>query len=304
MRIRPLQQKDIPGMLEWMHDPSIHRFFRFAPEGQTEQTCLRFVQSCMTETGRHYAIVDDADVYLGTVSLKYIDRDAGTAEYAIGMRIAAHGTGASAFGTNAVLHIAFQELGLSLVYLNVLDENVRAWRFYEKIGFVYEGMCGEAFERDGRTVMQRRYHMTAECFLSRSGLSAVRMLEFMQRGDARGHLVVAEGETDIPFAIQRIFYIYGSDADVVRGQHANRFSEFVLINVSGTSKVRVTDGRGNEAVFSLTRPHTGIYIPTMVWKEMYDFSPDSVLLCLSNAHYDATEYIRDFAEYVKEVNRA
>jgi dTDP-4-dehydrorhamnose 3,5-epimerase-like enzyme len=127
------------------------------------------------------------------------------------------------------------------------------------------------------------------------------MLEFQQHGDERGHLVVVEGEKDVPFEIKRMFYIYGSDNEVVRGKHANRNSEFVLINVAGKSKVKVMDGEGNEAVFCLNRPHTGIYLPTMVWKEMYDFSEDSVLLCLSNECYNPTEYIRDYDMFSKEI---
>ena len=127
----------------------------------------------------------------------------------------------------------------------------------------------------------------------------VRLLEFSQRGDERGHLVIVEGMQDIPFNIARVFYIYGSDKDVVRGQHANKKSEFVLINVAGTSKVRVKDGKGNEAVFSLNRPHTGIYLPSMIWKDMYDFSSDSVLLCLASEHYNAEEYIRSYEEFEK-----
>ena len=127
----------------------------------------------------------------------------------------------------------------------------------------------------------------------------VKMLEFPQRGDERGHLVIVEGMKDVPFEIKRIFYIYGSDTDVVRGQHANRKSQFVLINVAGKSKVKVKDGLGNEAVFTLNRPHTGIYLPQMVWKDMYDFSEDSVLLVLSSEHYDPDEYIRDYDEFVK-----
>ena len=91
----------------------------------------------------------------------------------------------------------------------------------------------------------------------------------------------------------------GSDS-AIRGNHANRKSEFVLINVAGSSKVRIKDGCGNETVFSLNRPHTGIYIPAMVWKEMYDFSKNSVLLCLSSEYYDADEYIRNYDDYVKE----
>lgn len=134
-------------------------------------------------------------------------------------------------------------------------------------------------------------------------MNRVKMLEFSQRGDKRGHLVVVEGKQDIPFVIKRVFYIYGSDANVVRGQHANRKTEFVLINVAGSSKVKVKDGKGNEAIFCLNRPHTGIYLPTMVWKDMYDFSEDSVLLVLASEHYDAAEYIRDYDEFVEEINK-
>ena len=129
----------------------------------------------------------------------------------------------------------------------------------------------------------------------------VKMLEFPQNGDARGKLVVVEGNGNIPFEIKRVFYIYGSDGEVIRGQHANRKSEFVLINVAGKSKVRIKDGEGNEIIFCLNRPHTGLYIPTMVWKDMYDFSEDSVLLCLASEHYDSSEYIRDYDEYVREI---
>ena len=127
-----------------------------------------------------------------------------------------------------------------------------------------------------------------------------KLLEFPQLGDERGHLVVVEGEKDIPFVIKRAFYIYGSERDVVRGQHANRETDFVLINVSGTSKIKVMDANGNESIFNLDRPHIGVYIPNGLWKDMYDFSEDSVLLVLASEHYDGKEYIRDFDKYVEE----
>ncbi len=125
-------------------------------------------------------------------------------------------------------------------------------------------------------------------------------IEFSQLGDERGHLVVVEGLKDVPFEIKRIFYIYGSDGDVVRGCHANRKSEFVLINVCGTSKVKMRY-KNSEEVFVLDKPHTGVYIPNMVWKDMYDFSENSILLCLASETYDASEYIRDFDVYLKEL---
>ncbi|MEZ3432763.1 MAG: FdtA/QdtA family cupin domain-containing protein [Lachnospiraceae bacterium] len=125
-----------------------------------------------------------------------------------------------------------------------------------------------------------------------------RMIEFPQKGDDRGHLVIVEGNQDIPFDIKRVFYIYGSDKDVIRGKHANYNTEFVLINVAGTSKVKVDDGT-EQKIFSLDRPHTGIFLPRMVWKDMYDFSEDSVLLVLASEHYDETEYIRSYPEYLE-----
>ena len=97
--------------------------------------------------------------------------------------------------------------------------------------------------------------------------------------------------------------MYGSDRDAVRGNHANRKSEFVLVNVSGKSKIRVFDGI-TEYIYELTQPHMGVYISKMVWKEMYDFSEDSVLLVLASELYDANEYIRDMREYMREVKES
>ena len=131
----------------------------------------------------------------------------------------------------------------------------------------------------------------------------ISILDFGAVGDERGKLTICEGEKDIPFIPKRIFYIYDTAPGVVRGQHANRITDFVLINVAGTSKVKVLDGKGNEIIYSLNRPNTGIYIPHMVWKEMYDFSEDSVLLCLASENYMPDEYIRNYEEFLKEVNQ-
>ena len=133
-------------------------------------------------------------------------------------------------------------------------------------------------------------------------LQECKLLEFKELGDARGNLVVVEGETSIPFAIQRVFYIYNSEHDVIRGEHANRETEFVLINVAGSSKVRISNGK-EEAVVVLDKPGKGLYIPKMIWKDMYDFSSDSVLLCLASTHYMGDEYIRDYDLFVEEVNK-
>jgi dTDP-4-dehydrorhamnose 3,5-epimerase-like enzyme len=132
-------------------------------------------------------------------------------------------------------------------------------------------------------------------------MKVVSRIDFKELGDERGKLVIIEGGLSIPFDIKRIFYIYSSDAGVVRGQHANRHSEFVLVNVAGSCSVKTLDGRGNEEIYRLNEPNVGIHLAPMIWKDMYDFSPDSVLLVLSNEHYDPLEYIKDWEAFVKEV---
>lgn len=129
----------------------------------------------------------------------------------------------------------------------------------------------------------------------------IKIMEFSDFGDERGNLVVVEGNgLDIPFDVKRVFYIYGSDSEVIRGRHANRKSEFVMINVSGKSKVKVDNGYETQ-IIELDRPRMGLYLSTMVWKDMYDFSPDSVLLVLASEHYDAKEYIRNYDDFIKEI---
>ncbi len=128
-----------------------------------------------------------------------------------------------------------------------------------------------------------------------------KVIEFKELGDEKGNLVVAEGSGfDVPFDIRRVFYIYGSDPDIKRGNHANRYTQFVLINVSGSSKVLVDDGVTKEVIV-LDKPRMGLYLGTMVWKEMYDFSSDSVLLVLASEHYIESEYIRDYDAFIAEV---
>lgn len=133
----------------------------------------------------------------------------------------------------------------------------------------------------------------------------VRMLQFSnaRKEDGKECFLAVEGLKDIPFEIKRIFYIFGGDRELVRGKHANRKSQFVLFNVSGTSKVKVIDENRNYQVYNLDAPNKGIFLPEMVWKEMYDFSEDSILMVLTNEYYDSTEYIRSFDEFVEELKK-
>ena len=128
-----------------------------------------------------------------------------------------------------------------------------------------------------------------------------KVIDFQELGDPRGHLVVAESNKEVPFLIQRIFYIYGTKDGVVRGQHANRESEFMLINLQGSVKIVIDDGRQKDTVI-LNKAHQGVYLDKMERQEMCESSSDSILLVLSSMPYDASEYIRDYDEFVREVN--
>lgn len=128
-----------------------------------------------------------------------------------------------------------------------------------------------------------------------------RKIIFQQKGDERGSLVVIESNKDIPFEIKRVFYMINTLNDVARGQHANIESDFILVNVQGSIKIKTHDGK-KEEIFILDKKDEGIYIPHMIWKEMYDFSEDAILIVFSNYHYNENEYIRDFDQYCKLVN--
>lgn len=143
MKLRRLDEKDALGMLEWMHDIEISQQFRDDMLSKTKDDVLEFIrQADIVSSDRrslHYAVAGEIDEYLGTVSLKEIDQQNRNAEYAISLRRMAQGKGVGYIATKEILEIAFHELGLEKVYLNVLSENQRAIRLYEKCGFIFEG---------------------------------------------------------------------------------------------------------------------------------------------------------------------
>ena len=126
--------------------------------------------------------------------------------------------------------------------------------------------------------------------------------ELSKFGDERGFLIPIEQGNNINFDIKRIFYIYNTSPNALRGAHANKFSEFLIIAVSGSCKVLVDDGIKKE-VINLDKPNMALYLNKMVWKEMYDFSNDAVLLVISNKKYNKDEYIRDYNSFKKIINK-
>ena len=112
--------------------------------------------------------------------------------------------------------------------------------------------------------------------------------------DARGSLVFAEGNADIPFEIKRFYSIYDVSENAIRGKHAHKTSDIVLFCMTGHCRVKLSARDGTSTEHTLSSPDQGLYIPAELWREMYDFTSDCVLIALSSAAYDENDYIRDF----------
>lgn len=127
---------------------------------------------------------------------------------------------------------------------------------------------------------------------------------FQRHGDDRGMLVALEEGKEIPFDVKRVYYMYDTVEGVRRGFHAHKCLEQILICVHGSCKILLDNGKEKEIV-SLDTPYEGLYVSNDTWREMYDFSPDAVLMVLASELYDEADYIRDYDEFLKyvEANR-
>lgn len=126
---------------------------------------------------------------------------------------------------------------------------------------------------------------------------------FQQHGDDRGQLVALEECKDIPFRIKRVYYMYDTGVGVHRGFHAHRQLEQILICIHGTCKILLDNGLEKKVV-SLEKPYEGLYISNDMWREMYDFSSDAVLLVLASDYYNESDYIRDYDEFLEFIQKS
>lgn len=125
----------------------------------------------------------------------------------------------------------------------------------------------------------------------------VKVIDLPKILDKRGNLSVIEELKNIPFEIRRVYWIYDVPGGEVRGGHAYKKSEEFIIALSGSFDVLLDDGE-NEKIYSLNRSYYGVYIPMGVWRQMQNFSTNSLALVLSSTIYDSDDYIVDYAEFV------
>lgn len=125
---------------------------------------------------------------------------------------------------------------------------------------------------------------------------------FQPHGDDRGQLVALEEYKDIPFKIRRVYYVYKTGKGVTRGYHAHKSLQQILICIHGSCKIRLDNGH-EKKVIPLEKPYEGLYVSNAMWREMFDFSSDAVLMVLASDLYDESDYIRDYDEFLEYVKK-
>jgi len=127
------------------------------------------------------------------------------------------------------------------------------------------------------------------------------LLDFSVRGDHTGSLVALEKGIEFPFDIKRVYYIWGTEQNIVRGKHAHRKLEQVIICTAGSCDFILDDGT-ERTIVRLDSPAQGLHIKHNIWREFTNFSTDCVVMVLASEHYAEADYIRNYAVFLKEVS--
>ena len=133
-------------------------------------------------------------------------------------------------------------------------------------------------------------------------MEGVRIVDLPKHEDLRGNLSFIEENEHIPFKIERTYWIYDVPGGMIRGGHAFIQQKEFIVALSGSFDVIVDDGI-NEKVFTLNRSYYGIYIPQGIWREMQNFSTNSVAMVLSSTRFSEEDYIREYSDFLKQRNK-
>lgn len=133
-------------------------------------------------------------------------------------------------------------------------------------------------------------------------MSLIRLIDLPDLSDERGGLVALESMQSIPFELKRVYYIFQNTQNVPRGFHAHKNLKQVAICLHGQCRFVLDNGHSKEEII-LSSPKQGLLIESLMWREMHDFSDDCVLLILASEHYDESDYIRDYKDFLIEVHK-
>lgn len=308
MLLRSLELKDVPLMLEWMHDDIVTRDLNTNFAAKESGDVIDFIlASADISKNLHLAIVSDNDEYMGTVSLKHIDRESSNAEFAITVRKAAMGRGYSWYGMTEIIRIAFEDLELDCVYWCVSLKNLRAVRFYNKHGFkqivdiaqnIQDRYKGKNDMIWYSVLRGDDYNNEAAARGHVAGCKIVR-IKTIPTVDA-GELSFIEANHDVNFDIKRIYYISKVPEGVRRGYHAHKTLKQLLFCPFGKIQLILDNGTMREEI-TLSDPSIGIVIDHPIWREMIWMQKDSVICVAASDYYEVDDYIREYDKFMEYV---
>jgi hypothetical protein len=157
------------------------------------------------------------------------------------------------------------------------------------------------FFRNQSYIKKKNWRRNLKNVMTRITVYDCSIIELPRISDRKGNITPVHNNINVPFNIERVFYLYDIPGGESRGAHAHRQCHQFLIAASGSFEVACDDGI-NKRTMMLNRPYFGLHIPPMIWAHELNFSSGSICLVLTSMKYDADDYIRDYEEYMKALN--
>ena len=303
MRLRDLELKDAHLMIEWMHDESVVGKLK----GKFMEKSLADVETfILTSVNKehhiHLAIVTDDDEYMGTVSLKNIDRN-NSAEFAIAVRKCAMGRGYSWYGMEEIISLAFNKYGLENVYWCVSRDNERAVRFYDKHNFHEAIDISKSILKRYEDLKNLKWYsvLKGDVLDDRKAVAGCKIVHIKTIPTVgAGELSFFEATQDVPFEFKRMYYISKVPEGTRRGFHAHKKLKQLLFCPYGRIQLILENKNGREEI-ELCDPSIGVIIEEPTWREMLWLQKDSVLCVAASEFYEADDYIRSYEEFKRYI---
>jgi len=305
MNLRKLYLKDAKLMFEWMCDNDVTQYLHQDYSGFSIVDAENFIRdSEYLLDERHFAITNDEDEYIGTTSLRHIDKADGLAELAIVVRKKAMNKGYAWFGLVETLNTAFNCYGLDRVYWRVSRKNTRAIRFFKKHGL---NMLDEDIPKDIKERHNNENDLVWFCVLkgddyqneavSRGEVAHCKVIKIKTIPTIEaGELSFFEGSYDLGFDIKRIYYVSKVPEGVRRGFHAHKELKQVLFCPYGRIQLLLENDGVREEI-TLSDPSIGVVIDKLTWRETLWLEKNSVLVVACSDYYKPEDYIRDYEVY-------
>ena len=303
MDIRKLKNKDAERMLSWMKDNNTTKYLDKSFNDYSLDDCKKFIIRSKTDKKNiHCAIVSDKDVYMGTVSLKHIDKVRKCAEFAIVVNDDATSKGYSWFGMGKMLDLAFEKLDLDYVYWCVSKANKRAINFYKKHGFhIVRDIPKELTDLYDNKEMLWYLIQKGDAYRTENEVCGCKIININTISTIdSGELSFFEVNKSIPFNIKRVYYISRVPKNKKRGYHAHKNLKQLIFCPYGSIQLLLDDGFKREKII-LSDPSIGVLIDKPIWREMLWLKKDSVLCVVASQYYNEKDYIRNYSSFISFV---